>query len=242
MTNLCRRRPEHLKSSGRLDSMVSDKKLSRDARRGLEDSDVLNDTLNMFLTSSLNVELVYTILTGIRRLAEEPESAETKKEQNRTRISMEHIKIRNFECWEDVHQQQFLNDPNMPFDTKIDKILSKNVEDTNELIIDKKVSIDGHFEEQFATLRKKDGLKTDTLLSSLDPDRNQSNVFKAGEASGASGSFFFFSYDKQFIVKTMTSTEMDFFCKKVACSYFKHLMKHPTSLLARIYGVYTVKI
>ena len=32
------------------------------------DSDLLNDTLNVFLTSSLNVELVYTILTGIRKL------------------------------------------------------------------------------------------------------------------------------------------------------------------------------
>ena len=32
------------------------------------DSDMLSDTLSSFLTSSLNVELVYTILKGIRRI------------------------------------------------------------------------------------------------------------------------------------------------------------------------------
>jgi len=84
-------------------SIESDKLLSRDARRGLEDSDVLNDTLNMFLTSSLNVELVYTILTGIRRLVEDGESSEVKKTQNSSTISMSQIKIRNFQRWENVH-------------------------------------------------------------------------------------------------------------------------------------------
>jgi len=78
------------------------------------------------------------------------------------------------------------------------------------------VSIEGHFEEQFAKLRQRDGLSTGSLLESLDPEHNQSNVFKAGEASGASGSFFFFSNDKQFIVKTMNSEEIRFFTEKVA--------------------------
>lgn len=80
------------------------------------------------------------------------------------------------------------------------------------------------------------------LLESLDPEKNQTNLFKAGEASGASGSFFFFSTDKRFIVKTMTNGEKEFFLAKVARPYFSHLKKNPTSLLARIYGVYTIKI
>ena len=40
----------------------------------------------------------------------------------------------------------------------------------------------------------------------------------------------------------MTSGELDFFLNKVASSYFQHLRRSKTSLLARIYGVYTVKI
>jgi hypothetical protein len=36
-------------------------------------------------------------------------------------------------------------------------------------------------------------------------------VFKAGEGAGRSGSFFFFSHDKKFIIKTMTNQELVLF-------------------------------
>ena len=92
---------------------------------------MLGDTLNAFLTSSLNVELVYTILKGIRRIVRTPDLETWKNGQvpvNATNdfsmhITLENIKIRNFKIWENAHQQQFLNDPNMPFETKIDKDL-----------------------------------------------------------------------------------------------------------------------
>lgn len=57
-------------------------------------------------------------------------------------------------------------------------------------------------------------------MRSLDADLNRSRVFKAGEASGKSGSFFFFSHDKNFIIKTMTEDEKSFFIDKVAIEYF----------------------
>jgi len=71
-------------------------------------------------------------------------------------------------------------------------------------VINKRVEIEGYFIHQFKTLRLRDGVKCDSLLESLEPARNASCVFKAGEASGASGSFFFFSSDMKFIIKTMT--------------------------------------
>ena len=110
------------------------------------------------------------------------------------------------------------------------------------LTINKRVEVQGYFIHQFKDLRSGDGITTEVLLESLDPEKNRTNLFKAGEASGASGSFFFFSSDKRFIVKTMTTGEKDFFLTKVADGYFNHLKKNPTSLLARIYGVFTVKI
>ena len=67
-------------------------------------------------------------------------------------------------------------------------------------------------------------------------------MFKAGEASGASGSFFFFSHDKLFIIKTMTEVEKVFFIKHFATQYFEYLKQYPSSFLARIYGVYTIKM
>ena len=52
------------------------------------DKDLLTDSLNSFLTSSLNLELVYTILEGIRRVAKEPAASET------LRLELPHIEIR----------------------------------------------------------------------------------------------------------------------------------------------------
>ena len=96
----------------------------------------------------------------------------------------------------------------MPSRSKIDTIIEQefgNMEGGGEeLKIDKKVEVVGHYIHQFKDLRCANGISTKDLLESLDPERNASCVFKAGEASGASGSFFFFSKDKRFIVKTMS--------------------------------------
>jgi len=44
-------------------------------------------------------------------------------------------------------------------------------------------------------------------------------VFKAGESQGKSGSFFFFSEDSKFIIKTMTDSDLKTF-KKIFPKYF----------------------
>jgi len=79
------------------------------------------------------------------------------------------------------------------------------------------------------------------IISSLNPNDNREMAFKAGEGSGKSGSFFFFSHDRNFIIKTMTDGEYKTFIKLFK-SYMSHLMKHKDSLIARIYGIFSVKI
>ena len=46
------------------------------------------------------------------------------------------------------------------------------------------------------------------IEKSLSPEANRDQVFKAGEGAGRSGSFFFFSHDSKFIIKTMTKGEL----------------------------------
>jgi len=46
------------------------------------------------------------------------------------------------------------------------------------------------------------------FYNSLSPKFNRDMIFKAGEGAGRSGSFFFFSHDQKFVVKTMTSAEL----------------------------------
>ena len=50
---------------------------------------------------------------------------------------------------------------------------------------------------------------------SLSPKYNRDMVFKAGEGAGRSGSFFFFSHDRKWIIKTMTKQELELFLRKL---------------------------
>ena len=80
----------------------------------------------------------------------------------------------------------------------------------------------------------------EVLHQSLSPKFNREMVFKAGEASGASGSFFFFSHDKKFIVKTMTSSELALFLR-IHPNLAEHYKTVPDSLIAKKFGVFTIQ-
>ena len=66
-------------------------------------------------------------------------------------------------------------------------------------------------------------------------------IFSAGEGAGESGSFFFFSHDNRFLIKTLKSNEKEILLG-ILKSYVDHIKKSKNkSLIARIYGLYTIK-
>lgn len=77
------------------------------------------------------------------------------------------------------------------------------------------------------------------IETSLLPKKNREQVFHAGEGSGKSGSFFFFSHDKRFIIKTITKSELDTLLV-ILKDYIEHFKKNPTSLIVKIIGVFTI--
>lgn len=68
---------------------------------------------------------------------------------------------------------------------------------------------------------KMDGITQKQLLSSLDIIQNKEKVFQAGEGAGASGSFFFFSYDNKFLLKTIPISE-----KKILIDILDDYIQH----------------
>ena len=80
----------------------------------------------------------------------------------------------------------------------------------------------------------------DVLHQSLSPKYNRDMVFQAGEGAGRSGSFFFFSHDKKFIIKTMTEGELKLFLR-ILPNLAEHYKNVPDSLLTKKFGVFTVK-
>jgi len=75
----------------------------------ISNNDVLSDQLDGFLTSSLNVELVYVILTGICKSVNQEDLESFKNGHIPTnahkdysmRINIDKIEILNFKTWED---------------------------------------------------------------------------------------------------------------------------------------------
>ena len=98
-----------------------------------------------------------------------------------------------------------------------------------------------HSFETFAKIQKCSNLSPKLFKDSLHPNYNREKIFKAGEGAGRSGSFFFFSHDNRFIIKTMSSSELKLLLK-ILPDYAKHLENNPYSLIARIFGVFTVKV
>lgn len=86
-----------------------------------------------------------------------------------------------------------------------------------------------------------DAIDQKIIKYSLSAKRNRDQAFMAGESQGKSGSFFFFSHDRKFIIKTMNEEELKIFLKALP-DYFEHLKTNPSSLIARIYGVFKVKM
>lgn len=92
----------------------------------------------------------------------------------------------------------------------------------------------------FADLLEANNLNINLIERSLSPAFNRQQACKAGEGSGKSGSFFFFSHDKQFIIKTMKSAEL-VALRRILPQYVNYLKSNPYSMLVKIYGMFTLK-
>lgn len=86
-----------------------------------------------------------------------------------------------------------------------------------------------------------DKISPKDMMKSLSLELNRKMVFKAGEGAGKSGSFFFFSHDNRFLIKTLQGNEKKLLLRMLD-SYIDHIKStNNQSLLARIYGVFSVK-
>lgn len=54
---------------------------------------------------------------------------------------------------------------------------------------------------------KHDGITPEDIMNSMNIEENIDSIFSAGEGAGQSGSFFFYSSDNRFLIKTMRGSE-----------------------------------
>ncbi|KAI8376396.1 uncharacterized protein BYT42DRAFT_574453 [Radiomyces spectabilis] len=89
----------------------------------------------------------------------------------------------------------------------------------------------------FRHLREKFGIDPADYLISLTSKYILSELASAGK----SGSFFYYSRDYRFIIKTIHHTEHKFM-RKILKQYHDHVSTNPNTLLCRYYGLHRVKL
>ena len=105
-------------------------------------------------------------------------------------------------------------------------------------------SITVYFPKKFDDLRKKDGITDDIMIKCFTPSKNKMAIDKMGEGKGKSGSFFFYSYDRKFIIKTITNEEKETM-RKILLDYYLYIKErneNNNTLITKIYGIFTVVI
>ena len=89
----------------------------------------------------------------------------------------------------------------------------------------------------FAYLRNLENINIDEMAESFLPKNNKQGI---SESQGKSGSFFISTDDNQYMIKTLRVDEFDLIRKTFLNTYVSYVTKNTSSLLCRIYGMYTI--
>ncbi len=96
-----------------------------------------------------------------------------------------------------------------------------------------------YFPNTFKKIRQASALPADFLFNSFSPANNYQAVHNFFTGTGRSESFFFFTDNKELVLKTLKESEKVLLLKDNFIErYWKHFEKNPKTLLPRIYGVY----
>jgi len=107
--------------------------------------------------------------------------------------------------------------------SEITAILPRENQTSKGQEINIKAEFVSHFDAKFKVIRDLDDITDEDLRRSLNIAFNRKRAFKAGQGAGKSGSFFFFSFDDRFVIKTIIQVEKDLLIKMLD-SLTKHFI------------------
>ena len=100
--------------------------------------------------------------------------------------------------------------------------------------------------EIFSSLRKTCGISKKLYSESLGPEclltymiNGNFRTFSELMTSGKSGSFFYYTQDGRFVIKTIPKHEFKFM-KTILKNYYEYISQHPQSLISKVYGIHKV--
>lgn len=196
------------------------------------------ELLTSAISSNLNIEFIYCILYGLSELFI--------NKKNRDNITINNI---NNTTIHTIHYKKYLQSitnsdySNRELSNNISSLSLFNASDNSKLNNNEHDAlIIEYYDTYFKEIRNIDEITNDIIINSFLPQKNQNSIKQMMESKGKSGSFFFHSYDHKFLIKTITSEELDLFITKFAEPYHKHMMTYKDSLIIKIYGLYSIII
>lgn len=205
------------------------------------------------ISSNLNVEFMYCILYGMTDIF-------IKNKNDEQNNSFSKYSIRKTEK---VHLIKYVNSINTKNDDLKSIKLKVSLKHGNDSLLEEKdiesessnynsnnlyiksngedASIIEYEPEIFNDLRKNDGINDDVMIRVFSPTKNKYAIDKMSESKGKSGSFFFYSHDRKFIIKTISDGERKTL-SEILREYYNYIKEHKESLITKIYGIYTVVI
>jgi len=91
------------------------------------------------------------------------------------------------------------------------------------------------------------GIAPNDYMKSIGPERMYTNLIAGNFVSfqelcstGKSGSFFYYTSDSKYMLKTVSKEEFHFL-RSILKEYFAHLSKNPHTLIARFLGLHKIK-
>ena len=109
-------------------------------------------------------------------------------------------------------------------------------------IFSNRIKITEYAPDIFHNLQELDKLKFDKIQESFDLNSNFKNLSKFHGSEGKSGSIFFFTHDKKFIIKTISEDELNALINNLLKPYYDLIATKNTTYLTRLYGAYTLKL
>ena len=211
------------------------------------------------ITSNLNVEFMCCILYGMTDVFMKNYNKKASKKNSVSKDRKTHtIKYLNtidskIEDIKDIKMhvsqlgESLVNTKNDNEESNLDNSNTFTYTNTNLNVSDKSNSktedalIIEYSPETFNELRTDDDISDEVMIKAFSPSKNKSAIEKMSESKGKSGSFFFYSHDRKFIIKTITGDEKNTLLN-ILHDYFNYIKNHKTTLITKIYGIYTLVI
>jgi 1-phosphatidylinositol-4-phosphate 5-kinase len=146
--------------------------------------------------------------------------------------------------------QRPLNSYDFNYRGKFDLTPIQNISTTSTIQQNEKTFSKCYFHDYapyvFREIRRLYGIKDDSYLESIGSDHLIKNLingdlagFSENISSGKSGSFFYYSRDGKYVLKTIHKNEKNFFLS-ILPNYYRYLQSNPDSLIVKIFGIHKI--